>query len=74
MSLVRCKYRKISKDENSWIEENKIKPNEYDLVQLKTLEGRIITGWWTGRDWHAPRFKRKFTVISWRRGACHFYA
>ena len=41
------------------------KPAAFDLVNLKTHTGRVITGWWDGSGWDGAALEGSDEIIGW---------
>jgi len=52
---------------NDWIQADKKKPEDFDLVIVVTKGGKECPAWWDGSRWSGLRLRESDEVISFKR-------
>jgi len=58
---------KIEFDKDGWAMVSEYKPERYDLVRVKNIDGKEQMGWYDGHDWQYGIKKIRGEPISWKR-------
>ena len=62
---IRASYRNIP-TEQGWADYFKFVPASYDLVTIRTREGKECPGWWSDSSWYGLRMRKGDKVIQWK--------
>lgn len=60
-------YRHCPQDAEGWVDNQKFKPLQHDLCDLRSATGKIMRGWWEGTSWGGLRIAPCIKVTHWRR-------
>lgn len=63
----RSKYAIAVYDAHGWADANDYKPIPYDIVILKTRNGKMFPGWWGKTVWQGARLRKDHEIIKWKR-------
>ncbi len=63
---IRVSYRNIPLDVDGWADCNSFLPINYDLVVMKTTEGKEKNGWWAEKKWCGLRLKKIERISRWK--------
>jgi hypothetical protein len=64
---TRYKYSDVEYDPDGWASLPSFYPLKFDLVNGKTLVGKIVTVWWTGLKWMGLRLQQGSKIVQWKR-------
>ena len=62
-----CKVSYVEKKQMTWQDINKIKPFEYDLIQIKDHKDNTFIGWWSGSFWDGYRKEEFGDIVAWKK-------
>lgn len=60
-------YNDVMFDEKGWADVNEYLPIKFDLCSLKTDEGKIKSGWYTGQGWDGMKVREEHKITHWNR-------
>ncbi len=65
--INKSRYALAEYDIQGWADAKDYKPIPYDLVILKTKNGKMFPGWWNKTVWQGARLKKDQEVTKWKR-------
>lgn len=65
--IRKLSYKDIEYDENGWIDASEYQPIDFDLVFMKTSDGKIKSGWISTNVWEGVRLKPNEKIIQWKQ-------
>jgi hypothetical protein len=60
-------YKDVTYDSDGWADCRFYLPEEFDLCDLKTKQGKFLRGWHTGQTWDGLHLKRTDRIEYWKR-------
>lgn len=60
-------YKDVKYDEDGWADASKYQPIDFDLVFMKTTEGKVKSGWIATNVWEGIRLRPEEKVIKWKQ-------
>ena len=61
-------YHKVEYDKYGFASCDLYRPLEFDLCVLKTDNGRMVIGWWTGFEYYSGRLRNiTYKVVAWKK-------
>jgi hypothetical protein len=60
-------YKDVEFDKGGWADVCLYLPIKFDLCTLKTSEGKVKSGWYTGQGWDGQRVKEEDGITHWNR-------
>ena len=60
-------YSEIPTDLDGWVDPDKYKPVTYDLIYILLATGKVISGWWNGKEWYSRRMKKEDVIVKWKK-------
>lgn len=62
-----ARYGQCKADLHGWIDIHEFLPIDYDMLEVKTKEGFVKTGWYTGAVWDGCKINEKDQFTHWKR-------
>lgn len=61
------KYSYVPVDEHGWVEAEKYKPVDFDLIMLRLKNGIEIPGWYAHGRWDGYNVTENMKIVKWKR-------
>lgn len=59
-------YKYVDYDSNGFADASKFLPFPFDMCLLK-MKDKILSGWYTGKNWDGLNVKPTDNILSWKR-------